>query len=118
MASYEYPADQQYGTVIIGGGISATPIEQAAIVITAPNKCEGYAEGGNFCGLRTPYKVYFVAEFDTDALESGTWKRNELKPNTTFAEGEYTRESESGEYRMGFPADSESGRIQMESLFG
>ena len=47
MASYEYPADQQYGTVIIGGGISATPIDQAAIVITAPNKCEGYAEGGN-----------------------------------------------------------------------
>ena len=76
--------------VLIGGGISATPIEQAAIVITAPNKCEGYAEGGNFCGLRTPYKVYFVAEFDTDALESGTWKRNELKPNTTFAEGEYS----------------------------
>ena len=90
MASYEYSADQQYGTVIIGGGISATPIAQAAIVITAPNKCEGYAEGGNFCGLRTPYKVYFVAEFDTDALESGTWKRNELKPNTTFAEGEYS----------------------------
>ena len=90
MASYEYPADQQYGTVIIGGGISATPIEQAAIVITAPNKCEGYAEGGNFCGLRTPYKVYFVAEFDADALESGTWKRDELKPNTTFAEGEYS----------------------------
>ena len=90
MASYEYSADQQYGTVIIGGGISATPIDQAAIVITAPNKCEGYAEGGNFCGLRTPYKVYFVAEFDTDALESGTWKRNELKPNTTFVEGEYS----------------------------
>ena len=90
MASYEYPAAQQYGTIIIGGGISATPIEQAAIVITAPNKCEGYAEGGNFCGLRTPYKVYFVAEFDTDALETGTWKREELMPNTTFAEGEYS----------------------------
>ena len=83
MASYEYPADQQYGTIIIGGGISA-------IVITAPNKCEGYAEGGNFCGLRTPYKVYFVAEFDTDAFETGTWKREELMPNTTFAEGEYS----------------------------
>ena len=90
MANYEYPAGQQYGTVIIGGGISATPIEQAAVVITAPNKCEGYAEGGYFCGIRTPYKVYFVAEFDTDALETGTWKRNELKPNTSFAEGEYS----------------------------
>lgn len=90
MASYEYPAGQNYGTVIIGGGISATPIEEAAIVITAPNKCEGYAEGGYFCGIRTPYKVYFVAEFDADAAESGTWKRDELKPNTTFAEGEYS----------------------------
>lgn len=90
MANYEYPVDLQYGTVIIGGGISATPIEQAAVVITAPNKCEGYAEGGYFCGIRTPYKVYFVAEFDADALESGTWKRDELMPNTTFAEGEYS----------------------------
>jgi len=90
MANYEYLADLQYGTVIIGGGISATPIEQAAVVITAPNKCEGYAEGGYFCGIRTPYKVYFVAEFDADALESGTWKRDELMPNTTFAEGEYS----------------------------
>ena len=87
MANYEFPVDQQYGTVIIGGGVSATPIEQAAIAITAPNRCEGYAEGGNFCGLRTPYKVYFVAEFDTDALETGTWKRDELKSGATFAEG-------------------------------
>lgn len=87
MANYEFPVDQQYGTVIVGGGVSATPIEQAAIAITAPNRCEGYAEGGNFCGLRTPYKVYFVAEFDTDALETGTWKRDELKSGATFAEG-------------------------------
>lgn len=87
MASYDFPADQPYGTVIIGGGVSATPIEQAAIAITAPNRCEGYAEGGNFCGLRTPYKVYFVAEFDADAIETGTWKRDQLKPGATFAEG-------------------------------
>lgn len=87
MANYEFPVDEQYGTVIIGGGVSATPIEQAAIAITAPNRCEGYAEGGNFCGLRTPYKVYFVAEFDTDALETGTWKRDKLKSGATFAEG-------------------------------
>lgn len=90
MAKYEFPANQTMGTVIIGGGISATPINQAAIVITAPNRCEGYAVGGNFCGLPTPYKVYFVAEFDKGAVEFGTWKQKELKPNTTFAEGEYS----------------------------
>lgn len=88
MAKYEFPANQTMGTVIIGGGISATPINKAAIVITAPNRCEGYAVGGNFCGLPTPYKVYFVAEFDKGAVEFGTWKQKELKPNTTFAEGE------------------------------
>ena len=88
MAKYEFPANQTMGTVIIGGGISAPPINQAAIVITAPNRCEGYAVGGNFCGLPTPYKVYFVAEFDKGAVEFGTWKQKELKPNTTFAEGE------------------------------
>lgn len=88
MVKYEFPANQTMGTVIIGGGISATPINQAAIVITAPNRCEGYAVGGNFCGLPTPYKVYFVAEFDKGAVEFGTWKQKELKPNTTFAEGE------------------------------
>lgn len=87
IASYDFPDGQRYGTVIIGGGVSATPIEQAAIVITAPNKCEGYAEGGNFCGLRTPYKVYFVAEFDTDAIETGTWKKDQLNTGATFAEG-------------------------------
>jgi predicted alpha-1,2-mannosidase len=90
MAKYIYPTEQDYGTIIIGGGIAATPTRQAAIAITAPNRCEGYAEGGYFCGIRTPYKVYFVAEFDADAIEQGTWKGDRLKRNTSFAEGEYS----------------------------
>lgn len=93
MARYEYPAGEAFGTVIIGAGIAATPIEQAAVVITGPNSCEGYAEGGNFCGVRTPYKVYFVAEFDAGAAETGIWKGDRLTPGGRFAEG-----SESGVY--------------------
>lgn len=93
MARYEYPAGEAFGTVIIGAGIAATPIEQAAVVITGPNSCEGYAEGGNFCGVRTPYKVYFVAEFDARAVTTGIWKEDRLTPGGRFAEG-----SESGVY--------------------
>ena len=93
MARYEYPAGEAFGTVIIGAGIAATPIEQAAVVITGPNSCEGYAEGGSFCGVRTPYKVYFVAEFDTRAVTTGIWKEDRLTPGGRFAEG-----SESGVY--------------------
>ena len=88
MARYEYPVGQAYGTVIIGAGLAATKIDQAVAVITAPNKCEGYASGGSFCGSPVPYKVYFVAEFDTDAFETGTWKKAKLMPKTSFAEGE------------------------------
>ncbi|MBQ8046840.1 MAG: GH92 family glycosyl hydrolase [Prevotella sp.] len=90
MASYEYPSDEDFGTVIIGAGIAATHITEAAVVITSPSTCEGYADGGYFCGIRTPYKVYFAAEFDVPAVESGTWKRTVLHPGDTFAEGEYS----------------------------
>lgn len=88
MARYNFPSDASYGTVIIGAGVAATPIKEAAIAITAPNRCEGYAEGGNFCGARTPYKVYFVAEFDAEAVETGTWKHHQLNRGASFAEGE------------------------------
>lgn len=87
MARYEYPDGQDLGTVIIGGGVAATTINQAAVVITGANSCEGYAEGGTFCGISTPYKVYFVAEFDAQSVEFGTWKGDKLLAKTTFAEG-------------------------------
>ena len=88
MARYTFLPTEEYGTIIIGAGIAATGIQQAAIDITAPNKCEGYADGGQFCGIPTPYKVYFAAEFDTDGVESGIWKNDKLVANATFAEGE------------------------------
>ena len=72
MASYTFPDGEESGTVIIGAGIAATPITEAAVAVTGPRSCEGYSTGGNFCGYPTPYKVYFVAEFDTDAVEAGT----------------------------------------------
>lgn len=74
MARYTFSSKEKQGTVIIGGGVAATPIQVAAIKITGPHSCEGYAEGGAFCGIPTPYKVYFVAEFDADAESFGTWK--------------------------------------------
>lgn len=87
MAQYTYPDTSTVGTVIIGAGVAATKIDEAAVVITGKHSCEGYADGGYFCGIRTPYKVYFAAEFDVDAIETGTWKRDRVNPNATFAEG-------------------------------
>lgn len=86
-AEFVFPENEKQGTVIIGAGISSTPIENAAVVITGPHSAEGYAEGGNFCGYPTPYKVYFAAEFSEDAVISGTWKDEALHEGATFAEG-------------------------------
>lgn len=90
MAKYSFSANENRGTVIIGGGVAATPIEVAAISITSPNSCEGYAEGGAFCGFPTPYKVYFVAEFDVPSASSGVWKKERLLPGEKFAEGKHS----------------------------
>lgn len=90
MAAFSYPQKSAQGTVIIGGGVAATPTGEAVIVITGKNSCEGYAKGGNFCGISTPYKVYFVAEFDQDAAITGIWKKGRLTPGGRFAEGAHS----------------------------
>lgn len=75
------------GTVIIGGGMSATPSSVAAVSVSGPSSCEGYAQGGNFCGIETPYKVYFYAEFNVPGIECGTWDGEKLARGGSFAEG-------------------------------
>ncbi len=90
MARYTYSANEQKGTVIIGAGLAGNKISEAAVVITSPRTVEGYADGGSFCGLPTHYKVFFYAEFDQDAVATGTWKHKELHPGSDFAQGEYS----------------------------
>ena len=69
------------GTIIIGSGVNSSDakhIKNSEINITSSTTCEGFTEGGDFCGTETPYKVYFAAEFDRPANELGTWSGNEL----------------------------------------
>ena len=124
MAQYIFPEGDETGTVIIGAGLAATPIQQAAVAITGPGRCEGYATGGSFCGYPTPYKVYFVAEFDTDAVEVGTWKGEDLRYGGSFAEGEDSgvyftfdlSESRTVRYKIGVSYVSvENARLNLET---
>ena len=124
MAQYVFPEGDETGTVIIGAGLAATPIQQAAVAITGPGRCEGYATGGSFCGYPTPYKVYFVAEFDADAVEVGTWKGKDLRYGGSFAEGENSgvyftfdlSESRTVRYKIGVSYVSvENARLNLET---
>ena len=103
MAQYTFAPNTKKGTIIIGGGVAGTPVNVATTVITGPNTCEGFSDGGDFCGIPAPYKIYFVAEFNGKVISSGTWKNEKLKPGTTFAEGKH-----SGLY---FTFDVESQKI-------
>jgi predicted alpha-1,2-mannosidase len=87
MSQYTFAPQTNKATIIIGGGVALTKVTAAAIAITGPHTCEGFAEGGNFCRYPTPYKIYFAAEVNGKVLSSGTWKEDKLKPNTFFAEG-------------------------------
>lgn len=87
MALYTYPAGEGKATIVIGSGVNATKLKNASIKITAPNRCEGVADGGSFCGYISDFKVYFVAEFDARATSSGTWKDQAVQQASTSAEG-------------------------------
>ncbi len=79
VAKFIFPQQPAEGTVIIGAGVSSTKITNAFIKITSASSCEGYAEGGDFCGYPTDYRIFFVAEFNREAQNFGTWKGNDLK---------------------------------------
>ena len=48
------------------------------INITSDSSCEGFAVGGDFCGSKTNYKIYFAVEFDRSSISGGTWMNNDL----------------------------------------
>lgn len=87
MAQYTYSSSSNKATIIIGSGINGTTISKAHIKITSANSCEGYADGGNFCGYPTPYKIYFVAEFNVKSVSSGTWKNKTINSSSSEAAG-------------------------------
>lgn len=76
---FVFPNKKKKGTIIIGSGVSSTSLSNAQIKITSPYSCEGYAEGGDFCGSPTDYRIYFVAEFNSGAISYGTWINSDLR---------------------------------------
>ena len=90
IAEYLFAAGSKKGTVIIGSGLNGTLMADAFIKITGKRSCEGWADGGSFCGSPANYKVYFVAEFDVDAITSGTWKDKTLSKNKDTVGGAFS----------------------------
>ncbi|UII19541.1 GH92 family glycosyl hydrolase [Fulvivirga ligni] len=86
MARFSYSQNSDKGTVIIGTGINANDLNISEVKING-NSFEGKAEGGQFCGFRTPYILYFYAEFEKEPLKSGTWKDGQLSPDSKAANG-------------------------------
>ena len=87
MARFTYPAGEDKATIVIGSGINATKLTNASIQIIDANHCEGYADSGSFCGYKSDFKIYFVAEFDGVAKSSGTWKGGNVQANSSSAQG-------------------------------
>lgn len=73
MIRVTYGSETKDGTVAIGSGVNSTFITNSLVSITSPTTCEGYAYGGEFCGEKAAYTVYFAAEFNRPATVTGTW---------------------------------------------
>ncbi len=110
IAQFIFPSEQNMGTVIIGSGIKdSEALYNAHVTVTSANSCEGFAEGGEFCGhyADTKYRIYFVAEFNRKASKFGVWKDKNLLNQLTASglnSGAYftfdTNENSEVEYRI------------------
>lgn len=90
MGKFDFPLNMDKGTIIIGTGLNATKINQASVKITSNSSFEGFADGGSFCGSEVGYKIYFAAKFNSESVEHGTWKGEDLLKGNNSAEGEGT----------------------------
>ncbi len=68
-------------------GRSATGVREGSIEIVSPNRIEGSATAGGFCGSHTSFQIYFVMEFDRDFTGFGTWLGDEVSPDRASATG-------------------------------
>ncbi|KJK43617.1 alpha-mannosidase [Lentzea aerocolonigenes] len=92
-ARFSFPADKPATVLIntsksqVGSSDAVTSIDQAKRTIT------GSVTAGNFCGYinqvgrRSYYTLHFVAEFDQDFTEVGTYQDNVVTPGSTSAKG-------------------------------
>lgn len=90
------------GTIVIGTGINSTEIQDANVSITGSHSFEGMADGGNFCGANSNYKIYFAGEFNQDATQFGTWMNDSLQVG-----GSEAKDQNSGVY-FTFEGNSDS----------
>ena len=66
------------GSIAIGSGVNSTSVTEAQVQITSNRTCEGYAKGGNFCGIETDYKIYFAVEFDRPSIRQKLWGESNI----------------------------------------
>lgn len=79
IGQFDFPAANAKGSFIIGTGLNATTMKEASVKITSNKSFEGFADGGSFCGTAVSYRIYFAAQFDTEAVAVGTWDGDQLK---------------------------------------
>lgn len=87
IAKFIFNNTNKNASILIGSGISSTFIENAMVKITSNSTCEGFADGGEFCGSKTPYRIYFAVEFNCQATNVGTWIENTLLKDADQAFG-------------------------------
>lgn len=87
IAKFNFSNTTEEGSVIIGSGVNSTFVTNSRVQITSPSTCEGFSEGGEFCGTETKYRVYFAAEFNRPANKTGTWIRGALLDSVDYAYG-------------------------------
>ena len=72
--------------MLLGAGGSAMANGDAVYTVDAAHaEVSGWVESGAFCYHRNRYKLFFSVAFDRPFTAYGTWRKQELRPNTVVA---------------------------------
>jgi len=90
-ATFRFPSHTRASLIVDTGGGSGiantSGMLTSRVAIVGNRALSGSATGGNFCGLRNKYTIYFAAEFDHPFQIYGTWHSGTLFRGSRRSQG-------------------------------
>jgi predicted alpha-1,2-mannosidase len=87
--SFTFPPSSE-ATLLFDAGRNATGVSKAEVRVDNDRQLSGSVSSGGFCGTRTKYRLYFVAQVDQPFKETGTWTDTKLSPGSRSVKGAKT----------------------------
>jgi predicted alpha-1,2-mannosidase len=86
---FTFPSGED-ATLLVDAGRNANGVTDAHVSFVGDRSLSGSVTGGDFCGARNKYTLYFAAEFDRPFSSFGVWKGDKVSAKVSEVRGPKT----------------------------